>query len=235
MLVKTSGVVIHYLKYSETSIITKVYTEELGLQTYLVSGVRSAKNRNKIALYQPLSLLDMVVYYQKDVQRIYRISEVKPAPALRQIPFEPNKTAVALFLSEALYRILKEDTPQPELYAYLKQHILWLDNATEGLGLFHSYFLLHLATFLGFGISQGSELLAQVQAYNPSLIGPTEQAAVADLLDALLLASQPPSSHPAAPLIKHKTVDALLDFYRLHIDNMPALKSLAVLREVMRS
>ena len=63
MLHKTKGIVISFVKYRETSIIVKIYTEAFGIQTYIENGVRSAKGKNKIALFQPLTLLDLVVYH----------------------------------------------------------------------------------------------------------------------------------------------------------------------------
>ena len=59
MLHKTRGIVINNIKYGETSIIIKIYTEVFGLQTYIENGVHNAKSKNKIALFQPLNLLDM--------------------------------------------------------------------------------------------------------------------------------------------------------------------------------
>jgi DNA repair protein RecO (recombination protein O) len=76
MLQKTSGIVLGFLRYGDSSIITRVYTEEYGLQSYIVNGVRSAKAKNKISLYQPLTLLDLVVYH-KENKDLKRISEVK--------------------------------------------------------------------------------------------------------------------------------------------------------------
>ena len=45
MLERTKGIVLHSLKYSDTSIIVKIYTESFGLVSYLV---RSSKNKNTI-------------------------------------------------------------------------------------------------------------------------------------------------------------------------------------------
>ncbi|MEM8569164.1 MAG: recombination protein O N-terminal domain-containing protein, partial [Bacteroidota bacterium] len=53
MLVKTRGLVFKNFKYRDTSIIVKMLTEQLGIQTYIVNGVRSKKANTKIALYQP--------------------------------------------------------------------------------------------------------------------------------------------------------------------------------------
>ena len=50
MLHKTNGIVLKVIKYSESSIISNIYTERFGLQTYIVNGVRSAKAKGKAGL-----------------------------------------------------------------------------------------------------------------------------------------------------------------------------------------
>ena len=50
---KTRAIVLHCIKYSETSVIAKIYTEKLGMQSYMVKGVRAAKSKSKAAMLQP--------------------------------------------------------------------------------------------------------------------------------------------------------------------------------------
>ena len=47
MLSSTKGIVIHHFKYSEKSVIAKIYTEKFGLQSYILNGVRNKKSKNK--------------------------------------------------------------------------------------------------------------------------------------------------------------------------------------------
>ncbi len=108
MLHKTRGIVFKYFKYGDTSIIAKVYTEAFGLQSYIVNGARSTKSKGKIAFYQPLTLLDLVVYKKKN-SGINRISEVRCSQPLKTIPYEITKSSQGVFLSELLYKCIKED------------------------------------------------------------------------------------------------------------------------------
>jgi DNA repair protein RecO (recombination protein O) len=62
MLIKTRGIVLSFLKYRETSIIARIYTERRGVQNYIVNGVRKAKPPGRIALFQPLTMLELVAY-----------------------------------------------------------------------------------------------------------------------------------------------------------------------------
>ena len=68
----TKGIVLNSIKYAETSIISKVYTLEFGLQAYIVNGVR--KKNGKSTYYQPLTLLDLQVSNRKQGQ-LHRIKE----------------------------------------------------------------------------------------------------------------------------------------------------------------
>ena len=102
MLQNTRGVVLSHIKYRETSLIVKIYTEAFGLQTYIVNGVRSSKaSKSKSAFFQPLMLLDLIVYH-KDGQSMHHIKEIKTAYIFKNIPYEHKKCVIAIFLSEIL-------------------------------------------------------------------------------------------------------------------------------------
>ena len=72
MYSQTKGIVLSSVKYSESSIICKLYTDKLGLQSYIVNGVRKKKGGS--AYYQPLNILDLTVYHKNNNQ-LKRIKE----------------------------------------------------------------------------------------------------------------------------------------------------------------
>ena len=51
MLRKTRGIVLHVTDYAETSLVVKIYTEDFGLQSYLINGVRKQKAKFKSNLF----------------------------------------------------------------------------------------------------------------------------------------------------------------------------------------
>ena len=95
MLHKTKGIVLNFVKFKETSVIVKIYTEKFGLQSYIENGVRSSKSKNKIALFQPLTQLELVVYHDPK-KEINRISEIRCILPYKSIPFEIKKSRNAL-------------------------------------------------------------------------------------------------------------------------------------------
>ena len=58
MLQKTKGIVLHTLKYNDTSIIVDMYTELSGRTSFLVPVPRSRKAAVKSVLFQPLSFIE---------------------------------------------------------------------------------------------------------------------------------------------------------------------------------
>ncbi len=64
MLQKTKGIVLHTLKYNDTSIIVDIYTELSGRASFLVAVPRSRKAAVKSVLFQPLSFIEFEADYR---------------------------------------------------------------------------------------------------------------------------------------------------------------------------
>ncbi len=233
MLHKTQAIVLRYVKYGESSIILKAYTAEFGLQSYMIHQVRSEKARYKAALFQPLSLLEMVVYHKKQKNSLQRIAEVRctqPCPNLLQ---DMHKAAVVMFLSEVLYKALPEEGLADEaLYDFLEKAISSLDRLQEGLQNFSLQFLLKLAQYLGFYTEDSLEMYQQLYE-NRLLPAPPEQfgEAQASLQQLALLPFA--GDMAMAGAMRQQLIDHLLLHYQLHIEGFGKVKSLAILREIL--
>lgn len=228
MLHKTKGIVLSYVPYRETSIIVKIYTERFGIQTYVENSVRKAKGKNKMALFQPLTLLELVVYHneRKDIQRI---SEIKCPNPLTSVPFEIKKTSLGIFINEVLNKSLKEEEANEELFFFLYQAILTLDALQVEVENFHLKFLAKFSTFLGFAPQNTKEIIDQL--YEAGLSIPKEER-VEKALDHILLSTWE-SQVLMTNLERSQVLDLLVNFYRLHIEHFNNLKSTPILKEVL--
>ncbi|MGB1241013.1 MAG: DNA repair protein RecO [Chitinophagales bacterium] len=241
MLHNTKGVVLKTFKYSETSVIAKVYTHQFGIQSYMVNGVRSSgKNKQKAALLQPLTLLEMVVYYRKN-RNIQRIKEMKPIHTFTSIPFHIGKSSLALFTTELLYNTLKEEEQNERQFDFIFDFVKTLDETEESIANLHLYFLLQLSGFLGF-----------YPFNNYSL----ESQNIFDLQEGVFTSKRPthpyylqnPLCHHFAALLnvplgnvhlikigkahRKELLTAFLQFYKLHIEGFKPLQSVKILQEV---
>lgn len=221
---------MNYLKYGESSIIVRIFTEALGLQSYLVNGVRSVKSKNKIALFQPLTLLELVVYYKEQTE-LHRIKEMKCTEPFASIPFEFRKSGIALFITEVLVKTVKREEENPSLFEFIRHSVLVLDHLSQNYSNFHIQFLLKLTSYLGFAPGTADELYEQV---HPSGNNPDFAREEKQLVEALLLEGFENSIRLSTEQRK-AILQNILIFYRLHIDHFGELKSLNVLQEVMGS
>jgi DNA repair protein RecO (recombination protein O) len=228
MLHKTKGIVLNYIKYRDTSVIVHIYTQAFGIQSYIENGVRSSKSKNKIALFQPLTLLDMVVYHKKE-KSIQRISELKCYHPFKELPFHFAKSSLALFLTEVLSKTLKEEIEDENLFSFLEQSIIWLDQAPNSFENFHLQFLIQLTSHLGFMPTSGEELLKQLAEHN--ILHP--EAIISQMLTLLI---ENPYGFPHTLTREHRQslLKIILYYYKLHLDDFPELKSLNILQEMMR-
>jgi DNA repair protein RecO (recombination protein O) len=229
MLQKTRGIALSYIRYRETSIIARVYTEEFGLQSYIVNSVRTARSKNnRIALFQPLTLLDMVVYNKND-RDLHRLSEVKTSHPFQSLPFDVSKSTIAMFVTEMLNKVLKEEASSPPLYRFLVDSVLFLEEARQHYENFHLAFLLKLSFFLGFGPESAREFESQLRENSYPFLPDNEMET------ALNVMLRQPLGSPIrlARASRNDILDALVAYYQIHLDSIGEVKSLPVLREVL--
>ncbi|MBK9291894.1 MAG: DNA repair protein RecO [Bacteroidetes bacterium] len=146
---QSRGIVLQQLRYSDSSLIVRIYSEQHGLLTFMVKGAYSRRSRFRPALFQPLNLVDFVanVNPAKDFQYF---SEVAVTYPYHSIPNLPDKRTMALFLAELLSKTLMEQGPNPMLFGFLHSSLQWFDLQDAHYTDFHLYFMLELSRFLGF-------------------------------------------------------------------------------------
>ncbi|GHN00108.1 DNA repair protein RecO [Cytophagales bacterium WSM2-2] len=222
MLHKTQGIVFRLTNYGETSIIVNIFTSAFGLQSYIVNGVRGRSKRTNLALYQPLTLLDLVVYHKENAS-IMRIKDVKCVHPYQSVATDFRKTTIALFLNEVVNRTVKEETHAQELCEFLIQSFISLDLQQSNVENFHLIFLLRLSRHLGFLPSVSTEVSGGWMASED------EEKILSKLLTA---------NYTDAIAMNHmqrkNILDLLLRFYTVHSENFGELKSLSVIREIIQ-
>jgi DNA repair protein RecO (recombination protein O) len=240
MLHQTKGIVIHSLKYSESSIIVKIYTALFGLQSYLIKGVRSQKSKIKPALFQPLTLLELVVYHN-DRRSLHSVKEVRLAQPFHTIPYDIIKSSIALFIDELLYRTIREEEANPELFGYIWESSILLDNTEGNVSNFHLLFLLELSVHLGIYPQQNHsksntlfnlrEGIFQADIPNhPNYLDNVNSKILVTLLNT------PLSMHESLALSskeRHFFLETLLLYFRFHLPGFTGIKSHHVLHSVL--
>lgn len=219
MQTKSPGIVLNYIRYRETSILVSIYTRSAGIKSFIENGVRSSKGKHKIALFQPMNLLDLDLFVKS--KGLSRISEAKCYYPFKEIPYNIYKSSIALFLTEVLYKVLKEEEENIPLFEFLEDQIKQLDEVKEGIENFHILFLWDLMLYLGIFPGTVHELFLQLGNRSKEL---------EDLMSQLVELKK---TEKLNRTIRNEMLLALLDFYHLHLESLGEIKSLSVLHEVL--
>lgn len=225
MLQKTRGISLRYIRYKDSSIIAKIYTESFGLQGFVVNGIRSSKSKTSLGLFQPLSLVDLVQYHD-DKKELHRLSEIKAATPILSIPFHPAKTAMALFASELISKVVKEGQANSTLFDLIWDWTVSLDAATQNFESDHIKFSWQLLSPLGVVPENWEELfppVLQPKGFRLEDVAPLFQS----FQDPQ---TQPQVSNP----LKQWSLDMILLYMSQHFEGMGQVQSLEILRTVFR-
>lgn len=237
MLHKTRGIILHTIKYSETSVICKIFTRDLGLQSYMVNGVRTAKPSSKAPLFRPINILDLVAYH-KGKDGLQRLKEYNNGFIYRSLPFDIIKSSIALFMIEVLNKVITSDDPNPELYDFVEETFVDLDQAGATDNNFHLYFLLRMSRYLGF--TPAGEYSEEYAFFDLR-----EGSFTKDLLSEKQFLVMPPYSQYISALLEEndqvlltnkertEVLEYLLKYYTYHLQGFSGIQSHKILHEVL--
>ncbi len=124
MIVKTLGVVLSKVPYTDHSAVVKVFTENNGLIPFLVQGL--GKSKSKAAYYQSGQLIELV-FNDKQGGGLRRIKEVqlhRENPIMLSIPAQQ----LCFFYTELLSLSLEDSHSDAALFEYIKDKICSLGN-----------------------------------------------------------------------------------------------------------
>jgi len=238
MLVQTKAIVLTALKYGESDLIVKCFTEE-GVKSYLLKRILRTKSKKiNVAYFQPLTQLKLTANHNTK-GNLNSIREARINHVYQSISYNVFKQSIVLFLAETLTHSLFEEERNPELYQYIETALIWLDTH-EKTSNFHLLFLLNLTRYLGFyperknldypcfdlkeGIFTNNKPLNSC-VYGEKLILFKSLIGINfDVIGQLGLNSRS----------RNIMLDILLDYYELHLPAFKKPKSLNVLKEVFK-
>ena len=208
MIYNTRAVVLNNLSYGDTNLIVDLYTEKIGRQSIFINGALSKKSSMRYAMFQSLQLLEVDLHHRENRQ-LQRISNIQLYYNFQNIQYNPTKSCLAIFIAEVLYKTLKEEASNNELFKFLLNAIQTLDLNNNGTANFHIAFLIHYSRYLGFSLKY-ENTLAQLS-----------EISFDNLNNFLLNKSQ-----------RNTITEYLLGRYSTYIENFGDIKSFSVLKNV---
>ena len=233
MLLSTPGLVLHTTPYSESSVVAKVFTRQLGLRSYIIKGVRGRGGRVKQNMLQPLSNLDMVVYNNEKTDLNY-IKEISPRNISTYQPANVSiENALRFFMTEVLYKALREAEPMPALWDYVES----VETQSEASPHTPICFLLTVARHLGIEprdnyCPREPYFCLEAGQFVSSPNETTLSLPLSQTLHEYLLSFR---SFPSCTLQSRRDlIDALIAYYHLHLSGFHNFHSHEILHTILK-
>ncbi len=239
MLKKTRGIVLNQIKYTDTGIVVRIYTREYGRLSFMIKGMRNRKTGKHNILFQPLYILDLEIYY-REAREMQTIKEFESAFTPFDIYSDIRKTAVAIFMGEVLTSVLKEESPNEELFDFVGNSIEYFESSRSGFANFHLAFLAGLCSYLGFepgSKNSDNEIFFDMKNGNfvalPPVHGQYSDPENSEILTRLFSSSFESAGDIALTgAMRNVILDELLKYFHVHMPGMSRIRSLDILKEV---
>lgn len=238
---RSKAIVLNTLRYNDETLIANLLTEECGCvgMSVRISHARRAAVRH--ALFQPLAVLS-VEWNERPKATLQRPRSVQSAMPFVSLPYDPYKSAIALFIAEFLSHAVKSESDHRSIFSYVLRSIEWLDTCTGGFANFHLVFLLRFTRFLGFmpnvdvAVADSyfdlrASTFVSFRPVHPDFLEPAD-AALVPLLMRMRYDNMRYFKFSGAD--RSRLLEYINVYYRLHLPGFPELKSLAVLKDLFR-
>jgi DNA repair protein RecO (recombination protein O) len=240
MSIQTRGIVVQQIRYSDTSLIVKIYTEATGMVSFMVRGALKSGAKYRPALFMPLTLVELV-FTPKPKKDLQFLDDLSIYQHLVDVRTNMQKNAIVLFISELLGKTIREHEANPSLFGFLFRSVQWLELVEGAFHDFHVYFSLELTRFLGFyprldeqGTRDYFDLAEGRFRDSPPphayFIAPPESK---DFSSLCLPNPHSPGNFGFNNRLRRTLLQEILLYYRLHIPDFHDMKSPDVLRAVL--
>ena len=236
MNISSRAIVLNKTKYSESSVIVKVFTREAGVQSFILKGAFSKKNRGRLALLENLSLIDITFDDRHD--GIKYLSDITLHHPYSLIPFDMVRRSLFIFYNEILYKVLVDASADHELYDFVEHSLLELDEESTRLTDVHLRFLLHFSKILGFSPSDNfsdfnCHFHIEESAFThdyfdyPDYLSREASAYFSDLMHKDDQTDLPPKE------VRNELLHGLIRYFEKHNEQIRRIESVPILTELL--
>ena len=215
MTQNTELIVLHTTKFGENSLVVHTLSREYGRRSFLVKG---AGKKSMMSLFLPLSMLEADII-ETNKSTLFTARNLIARHPLLGIRSNMFKNSMTMFMSEVLYRVVKDGASEQGLFEWCERNILMLDAIQTDFSNFHIRFLLELAVALGFS-PEAQDLMPFVGDHYPVV----ERFMSLPFAESMLI----PLNGP----VRNEIAEEILRYIEFHTESAVNVNSLKVLREL---
>ena len=210
----TELIVLHTTKFGENSVVVHTLSKEYGRRSFLVRGA----GKRLMSLFLPLNILEADVQ-ESTKSTLFTARNLMSRHPLLGIRSNVFKNSMTMFMSEVLYRVIKEGAAEQGLYEWCERNILLLDAVQHDFSNFHLRFLLELTVALGFS-PESRDLQPFVGDHYPTV----ERFMQTSFAESMLI--------PLNGTVRNEIAEEILRYIEFHTESSVNINSLKVLRDL---
>ena len=237
MRTQTKAIVLSSLKYGDSSLIVKCYTQKLGLKSYLLRSIlKSKKGALRAAYFQPLTQLDLVTTHSNK-GTLGSVKEARVIFAYDSLYSDFTKQAIVFFIAEMLVISVQEEESNEDLFVYIETSLKWLD-LHQNVSNFHFIFLINLTRYLGFypdetGLDSVYFNLNEGLFTNDAFFGSSLQGEDLILFKSILgIKFEMVDKLSLNVKSRQRLLEIIIEYYNLHLVSFRKPKSIEVLKSL---
>ena len=215
MTTNTGLIVLHTTKFGENSLVVHTLSKDYGRRSFLVKGVGKKAG---MSLFLPLNVLEADIV-ETSRSTLYTARNIVARYPLLGIRNDIFKNSMTMFMSEVLYRVVREGAYEEGLFEWCEKNILLLDAVSIDFSNFHIRFLLELSVALGFS-PEARDLVPFVGDHYPVI----ERFMTVPFAESMLI--------PLNGVTRNEIAEEILRYIEFHSESAVNVKSLKVLREL---
>ncbi|MBR2063747.1 MAG: recombination protein O N-terminal domain-containing protein [Bacteroidales bacterium] len=215
MTTNTGLIVLHTTKFGENSLVVHTLSRDYGRRSFLVKG---AGKKQTMSLFLPLNMLEADII-ETNKSTLYTARNLVARHPLLGIRNNMFKNSMTMFMSEVLYRVVKDGASEQGLFDWCEKSILMLDAIQTDFSNFHIRFLLELTVALGFS-PEAKDLMPFVGDHYPIV----DRFMTLPFAESMLI----PLNGP----LRNEIAEEILRYIEFHTESAVNVNSLKVLREL---
>ncbi len=217
MTTNTELIVLHTTKFGENSLVVHALSRDYGRRSFFIRGA----GKKHMSLFLPLNILEADIQ-ESSKSTLFTARNLSARFPLSGIRNNMFKNSMTMFMSEVLFRVLKDGVNEPGLYEWCEKSIHLLDAVQSDFSNFHIRFLLELAVALGF-----SPQMKDLESFVGDQYQVVDRFMKEPFAESMLI--------PLSGTKRNDISESILRYIEFHTDSALNVKSLRVLHELFQT
>ncbi len=240
MFLKSEAIVLNRIKYTDNSFVVNLYSEAIGKISVLArTSIR--KTGQKANMFAPLNIIQTELRL-KDTRSVQGISYCELVKSPTAIDNDISRICISQFIAEVIMKMVKEEEQNVTLYNFFKETIYAIETSRENIVNLHIIFLKEFARHLGFAMT--NNYCGETPYFNsregmflPFFTSEEESfdQQLSRAFSIILAASYETNNFRIPYQYRKEIIEQMLEYYKIHTENLTEIKSLKVLNEVFGS